>query len=251
MKKFKYLKITKTEKLRYLDNYYKKNIYIIFLPGFQSDITGTKPQAFYRYAKKNKLGFLAVEYYGHGKSSGEFIKGNISRWSKDITFSIKKIVKKNNFILIGSSMGAWISINQFKYFKSQIKGLIGIGSAPEFLSRLMWKKFPKKIKKEIANKGIAEIKHGGYTYQITKQLIQDGKKNKVLEKKINLKIRVTMFHGSKDEVVPVSFSKKALQIFPKAKKKIIVIKGGDHSLSSQKSIKRILSEIDKFKILKA
>ena len=90
MKKFKYLKMSKTEKLRYLDNYYKKNIYIIFLPGFQSDITGEKPKAFYKYAKKNKLGFLAVEYFGHGKSSGKFIKGNISRWSKDIRISIKK-----------------------------------------------------------------------------------------------------------------------------------------------------------------
>ena len=86
--------MSKTEKLRYLDNYYKKNIYIIFLPGFQSDITGEKPKAFYKYAKKNKLGFLAVEYFGHGKSSGKFIKGNISRWSKDIRISIKKIVKK-------------------------------------------------------------------------------------------------------------------------------------------------------------
>jgi pimeloyl-ACP methyl ester carboxylesterase len=56
------------------------------------------------------------------------------------------MVKKNNFILIGSSMGAWIALNQFKYFKSQIKGFLGIGSAPEFLTRLMWNKFPKKTK---------------------------------------------------------------------------------------------------------
>ncbi|OUX53450.1 MAG: alpha/beta hydrolase [Pelagibacteraceae bacterium TMED287] len=249
MKKFKYLKITKTEKLRYLSNYFKKNIYIVFLPGFQSDITGEKPQAFYKYAKKNKLGFLAIEYYGHGKSSGKFTKGNISRWSNDVKFSIKKLVKKNNFILIGSSMGAWLSIIQFKYFKRQIKGLIGIGSAPEFLSRLMWNKFPKKIKREITNKGITEIKNGGYTYLISKQLIDDGKKNKVFKKRINSKINVTMFHGSKDEVVPVNFSRKVLKIFTKAKKKIVIIKKGNHSLSSRNSIKKILKELDRFKIL--
>ena len=45
-------------------------------------------------------------------------------------------------------MGAWISLNQFKYFKNQIKGFIGIGSAPEFLERLMWKKFQKKSSKK-------------------------------------------------------------------------------------------------------
>ena len=113
-----------------------------------SDIDGEKPTAFFKYAKKKKLGFLAIEYSGHGKSSGEFTKGNISEWSNDVKNSIKKIVKKNSFILIGSSMGAWISLNQFKYFKNQIKGFIGIGSAPEFLERLMWKKFSKKSSKK-------------------------------------------------------------------------------------------------------
>ena len=94
MKKFKYLKISKTKKLRYIDNFSKKNLYIIFLPGFMSDIEGEKPKAFKRYAVKNKLGFLAIEYSGHGKSSGEFTRGNISEWSNDVTSSIKKIVKK-------------------------------------------------------------------------------------------------------------------------------------------------------------
>ena len=73
---------------------------------------------------------------------------------KDVEILIKKIVKKNNFILVGSSMGAWLSINQFKIFKKQIKGFLGIGSAPEFLENLMWKKFTKKMKKEIIKKGI-------------------------------------------------------------------------------------------------
>ena len=144
MKKFKYLKISNTKKLRYIDNYYKKKLYIVFLPGFMSDIDGKKPQAFKQYAVKNKLGFLAIEYSGHGKSSGEFTKGNITAWSNDAKNSIKKIVKKNKFILIGSSMGAWISLNQFKYFENQILGFVGIGSAPEFLERANVEKISKK-----------------------------------------------------------------------------------------------------------
>jgi len=160
MKKFKYLKISNTKKLRFIDNYYKNKLYIVFLPGFMSDIDGKKPQAFKKYAIKNKLGFLAIEYSGHGKSSGEFIKGNITRWSNDAKNSIQKIVKKNKFIIVGSSMGAWISLNQFKYFKNQISGFVGIGSAPEFLEKLMWKKFTEKMKKEIKTKSIIKIRHG-------------------------------------------------------------------------------------------
>ena len=254
MKKYNYIRLSRTKKLRYIGNYFKKNLYIIFLPGFMSDIDGEKPTAFKKYAKKNKLGFLAIEYSGHGKSTGEFTKGNISEWSNDAKKSIKKIVKKNSFILIGSSMGAWISLNQFKSFKKQIKGFIGIGSAPEFLDRLMWKKFPKKIKKEIREKGISIIKHGDskfkqkqYEYPITYQLIKDGRKNKILSKKINLKINVTTFHGQKDEVVPVSFSRKVLSVFTKAKKRMVIIKNGDHSLSNKLSINKMLRELDRFR----
>jgi len=245
MKKFKYLKISKTKKLRYIDNYYRKKLYIIFLPGFMSDIEGKKPKAFRSFAIKKKLGFLAIEYSGHGKSYGEFAKGNITTWSKDTKISIKRLVKKNDFILIGSSMGAWISLNQFKYFKKQIKGFVGIGSAPEFLTRLMWKKFSKKVKKEIVLKGISIIKHGQNEYPITHQIIKDGEKNKVLSKKIKSLIYVSMFHGKKDDIVPTSFSKKVLSIFVGAKKKLIIIKNGDHSLSNKNHLKRITKELDK------
>ena len=149
-------------------------------------------------------------------------------------------------------MGAWIALNQFKYFKKQIKGFIGIGSAPEFLDRLMWKKFPKKIKKEIMEKGVSIIKHGNsklkqrqYEYPVTYQLIKDGRKNKVLSKKINLKINLTMFHGQKDEVVPISFSRKILNLFTKAEKKLVIIKNGDHSLSQKINLKKITKELDR------
>ena len=244
MKKYKLLKISNTKKLRYTVNYSQKNLYIIFLHGFASDIEGKKPEIFNKFALNNKIGFFALEYSGHGKSSGEFTKGNISIWTRDSKIAIKKIVKKDNFILIGSSMGAWISLNLFKFFKSQIKGFLGIGSAPEFLTHLMWKKFPKKVKNEIINKGIYKLKNGQHEYLITHQLIKDGKKNKVLNKKINLKIPVTMVHGSKDEVVPKIYSKKVLSLFLNAKKKIKIIKNGDHSLSSNKNLKIILKELN-------
>ena len=245
MNKFKYIKISNSKKIRYLTNYYKKNLYIVFLHGFMSDIEGQKPMAFLKYSKKNKLGFLALEYTGHGKSSGKFTNGNITKWSSEVRTIITKVVKKNNFILIGSSMGAWLSLNQFKDFKKQIKGFLGIGSAPEFLENLMWKKFTKKMKIETKIKGIYNLKHGGYEYPITYQLIKDGKKNKILNKNIDSKINVTMIHGSKDEVVPVNYSKKTLKIFTKAKKKLIIIKNGDHSLSSKHRLKKIGIELNK------
>ena len=105
MNKFKYLKISNHKRIRYLSKEYKNNLYIVFLHGFMSNIEGEKPKAIFKFAKKNKLGFLALEYSGHGKSTGKFTKGNISKWSKDVEVTIKRIVKKNEFILVGSENG--------------------------------------------------------------------------------------------------------------------------------------------------
>ena len=243
MTNFNYLKLTRSKRIRYLKHIQKNSDYIVFLHGFMSNLEGKKPKAFLNFAKKNNLGFLALEYSGHGKSSGKFINGNISKWSKDTTILIKKVVKKNDFILIGSSMGAWISLNQFKFFKKQIKGFLGIGSAPEFLEHLMWNKFSKKMKKEIQDNGIISLKHGDYEYPITYQLIQDGRSNKVLHKKINQNLKVTMIHGSKDNSVPVIYSKKILKVFKISKKKLVIVKNGDHSLSSPAWLKILKREL--------
>ena len=243
MTKFNFIKLTKTKKIRYSKYTIKNTVHIVFLPGFMSNLEGKKPKTFLNFAKKNKLGFLALEYSGHGKSSGKFTSGNISKWTKETSQLIKKIVKKNRIILIGSSMGAWISLNQFKFFKKKIIGFLGIGSAPEFLEGLMWNKFSYKMKKEIKKKGIIYLKHGEYEYPITLQLIKDGRKNKVLNKKIYQNIKVTMVHGNKDKSVPINYSRKILKVFKNAKKRLVIVKNGDHSLSSTKSLSLLKKEL--------
>ena len=245
MTKFHYYKLSKIKKIRYLKHYQKNNDYIVFLHGFMSDLEGKKPKKFLNFAKKNRLGFLALEYSGHGKSSGKFTDGNVSKWTRETSLLIKKIVKANKIILVGSSMGAWISLNQFKFFKKQIKGFLGIGSAPEFLEKLMWNKFSKKVKTTIIKNGIYNLKHGDYTYPLTLQLIKDGRKNKVLNKQIKSKLKITMIHGQKDEVVPLSYSKKILKIFRNSKKKLVIVKNGDHSLSSPEHLNLLEKELKK------
>ena len=140
-------------------------------------------------------------------------------------------------------MGSWISLNQFKFFKKQIVGFLGIGSAPQFLDGLMWNKFSEKMKKEITQNKMIYLKHSNYEYPISLQLIKDGRKNKVLNKKIYDKLKVTMVHGEKDESVPISYSKKVLKIFVNSEKKLVIVKNGDHSLSSPKWLNILKKEL--------
>ena len=244
-KRSKYFTTSNKRKIKYLFIKKKSQITIVFFHGFMSDMIGAKPTGIQKFCKKRKLNFLKFEYSGHGKSTGKFVEGNISKWTNDAKELIKSKTKKDkNLIFIGSSMGSWIALNLFSFFKKKIKGFIGISSAPEFLEELMWKKFNKKIKKTIMNNKIYHLEHGEYTYPLTRQLILDGRKNKVLNNKIRLRIPIVLLHGTNDEVVPVNFSRKILKIFKKSKKKFIKIKNGDHSLSRKSDLKKICNELN-------
>ena len=244
-KRSKYFLTSSKRKIKYLFIRKKSQITIVFFHGFMSDMIGAKPLAIQKFCRKQELNFLKFEYSGHGKSSGKFTEGNISKWTNDAKQLIKSKTKKNkNLIFIGSSMGSWIALNLFTFFKKKLKGFIGIASAPEFLEELMWKKFNKKIKKTILKEKIYYFEHGNFTYPLTKQLFFDGRKNKILNNKINLKIPITLFHGTKDNVVPIKFSRKILKICKRSRKKLFQIKNGDHSLSRKIDLKKICSELN-------
>ena len=244
-KRSKYFLTSTKRKIKYYFLNNNSQITIVFFHGFMSDMIGTKPMAIQKYCRKHSINFLKFEYSGHGRSSGKFIEGNISKWTNDAKRLIKAKVKKNKrLIFVGSSMGSWIALNLFQSFKKQIKGFIGIASAPQFLEELMWKNFSKKIKKIIMDNKIYHLDYGNFIYPITKQLIFDGRKNKILNNKINFGIPMTLFHGTNDEVVPINFSRKILKICKKSKKKLIRIKNGDHSLSRKNDLKKICNEIN-------
>ncbi len=243
MPKFNFVKIYKNKKIRYLFNNSSNDIYIVFLHGFKSDLEGDKPKSLYKFCKKNKIGFLALEYSGHGKSYGKFENGTITSWTQDAKKIIDKKIKNKKVILVGSSMGGWIGLNLFRYMKKRIVGFVGIAPAPEFLERLMWNKFTKKIKRELIKNKTYIFSHGGFEYNISYNLIKDGKKNKIFNKIFSFKIPLTIIHGKKDDVVPISISRMIMKIFKNAEKKLIVINNGDHSLSKKNDLKKLIREI--------
>ena len=249
-KRSKYFLTSNKRKIKYLFLNKKSQITVVFFHGFMSDMVGDKPNTIQKFCAKREIGFIKFEYSGHGKSSEKFTDGNISKWTSDAKQLIKaKIKNKKKLIFIGSSMGSWIVLNLFKNFHKQLIGFIGISSAPEFTEEIMWKKFSKKIKKIILKNKIYYLDNDYETpYPITKNLITDGRKNKVLNKKINTKISVVLFHGLKDKLVPLKFSRKIFKLLKTQNKKIIKIKDGDHSLSRKRDLKRICSELRKITV---
>ena len=213
---------------------------IIFLHGLMSNIQSKKAKHLKKFVNKNKINLLLFEYSGHGKSSGKFTDFSIKNWVNDSRSIIKKLIKKNKIVLIGSSMGAWIGLILIKYFYQRIKGYVGIASAPDFTEELIWKKLNISEKNNIKKNRIYKLKsnHNNF-YPITKKFIIDGKKNLILNKKIKCDFPVELLHGINDSSVPWFYSLKLLKTLISKKINLTIINDGDHSLSRTQDLKKI------------
>ena len=213
---------------------------IIFLHGLMSNIQSKKAKHLKKFVNKNKINLLLFEYSGHGKSSGKFTDFSIKNWVNDSRSIIKKLIKKNKIVLIGSSMGAWIGLILIKYFYQRIKGYVGIASAPDFTEELIWKKLNTSEKNNIKKNRIYKLKsnHNNF-YPITKKFIIDGKKNLILNKKIKCNFPVELLHGINDSSVPWFYSLKLLKTLISKKINLTIINDGDHSLSRTQDLKKL------------
>ncbi len=120
---------------------------VFFLGGLASDMEGTKANFLEEWCISNNNSFLRFDYSGHGKSDGIFTDGSILSWFED-ALSILDELTNGKQILIGSSMGGWISLLLAKNRPNKIHSIIGIAAAPDFTEDLMWTNFSENEKKK-------------------------------------------------------------------------------------------------------
>ena len=180
---FKKLYTNKEDFIAYKNqNFHKNKKTLIWFGGLNSDMDGTKAIFLSNLSKKNKINFCRFDYFGHGKSSKRFEECVISDWLNSGLKIIDEVID-TDAILVGSSMGGWISTLISLKRKKRVKGLILIAPAIDMTKNLMWDKFSIKEKKEISSKGFLERYTEQYdsSYKITKALINDGKNHLILK----------------------------------------------------------------------
>lgn len=218
---------------------------IMFLGGFKSDMSGTKATYLEQQAKARGQGFVRFDYTGHGQSDGAFKDGTIGAWADDAADILKSVVT-GDVILVGSSMGGWISLLLSLNIPQRIKGMVLIAPAPDF-TREIEEKLTHAQKKIIETKGYIEIPsdYADQPYVITRALLADGRNQCLLHKKYDLNIPVTIVQGKKDTDVPWQKALKIQECFGEAQTKVIFINDGDHRLSREEDLILIDSEIQK------
>jgi pimeloyl-ACP methyl ester carboxylesterase len=217
---------------------------IVFLGGFKSDMTGTKASTLDDFCHARGLGFLRFDYSGHGESSGDFLDGTISRWFTDALAAFDRLTEGPQ-ILVGSSMGGWIMLLVALARPERIKGLVGVAPAPDFTEALIWPSLSEAERGKLLRDGKLEqpSDYSPEPYVITRALIEDGRRNLLLNNTIDIDAPVRLLHGLKDRDVPHTVS---LQLQAKLKSRDVIvqlIKDGDHRLSRQQDLARLCTAV--------
>ena len=218
---------------------------VVFLSGLKSDKEGTKAVFLSEWAEKNERDFLRFDYRGHGASSGTFEDTSISDWLDD-TKRIVMGLTSGPQILVGSSLGGWISILFARMFPQKVAGIVGIAAAPDFTAQYASNNLTEGQRQELLSTRKLSF-YSEYFDQplvITRKLIEDGNNNLVLTKEQSIDCPVRLFHGSLDEDVPLSTSIDILKSIRSDDMQLQIIKGIDHRFSTPACLKLIQRAIE-------
>ncbi len=215
---------------------------LIWLGGYRSDMTGTKARVIMDWSQKRGLSAVRFDYSGHGESGGEFREGTVSRWLEE-TLAVFQEYTEGPQILVGSSLGGWIALRMAQELKktripNRLAGMLLIAPAPDFTIELMEPYFSSAQLKELETQGyISEAtEYSDEPNIITKNLIEDGRNNLVLNGIINTGCPVAILQGMRDPDVPYKHAMKLIDHLPSANVTMTLIKDGNHRLSRDQDL---------------
>lgn len=213
---------------------------IVFLGGLKSDMTGTKAVHLEAWAKAQGRAFLRFDYSGHGASSGTFEEGCIGDWAQDAA-EVLDALTEGPQVLIGSSMGGWISLLLSKRRTDRICGLVTIAAAPDFTEDGFWAGFSDAQKADLDRLGRVEIpsEYQDSPYVITRRLIEDGRDQLVLRTPLALPFPVRMLQGTADASVETAVALRLLEHAQGDDIRLTLVKHANHSFSDPDCLKLI------------
>lgn len=215
---------------------------IVFLGGFKSDMQGTKAVHLESWARAQGRAFLRFDYSGHGESDGAFTDGAIGDWYQDACAALDLIA--GPVVLVGSSMGGWISLLVARAMPDRIAGLVTIAAAPDFTEDSMWAGFSDVQKAELENEGqVALPSDYGDPYIITRRLITEGRDNLVLRDPLPLPCPVRFLQGTADADVDMSVALRLLEHADGPDMRLTLVKGADHRFSDDTCLDLITAAI--------
>lgn len=217
---------------------------VVFLGGLRSDMTGTKAVYLEDWARAAGRAYLRFDYSGHGQSSGRFTEGCIGDWAEDAAAVIAALTQGPQ-VLVGSSMGGWISLLLARSMPERLAGLVTIAAAPDFTEDGMWADWSDAQRHACLQEGqVALPSDYGDPMIITRRMIEDGRDQLVLRAPLRLDVPVRMLQGTADADVPMTVALRLLDHLEGGDIRLELVKGADHRFSDPACLATITRAIE-------
>ncbi len=218
---------------------------ILFCPGFNSDMQGQKALALEQWCRVQGRQFTRFDYFGHGESSGRLEEGSIGRW-RDDTLAVLDAVTSGPQLIVGSSMGGWLMLLAALVRPERIAGLVGIAAAPDFTRALAREGLTAAQRDQLQQTGYCDLPNcydDGEPYRIGRRLLEEGEAHLLLEREIAIDLPVRLIQGQRDPDVPWQHALRIAEQLRSEDVEVILLKTGDHRLSSPGPLRRLLQVV--------
>lgn len=226
-----------------------KNPPVLYLPSLNRPKNEAKSNNLQTWCRRNDITFLCADYFGLGRSSGTFAEGSVGRWAEDTVTIIENVLSlpvQKKVVLVGHGVGAWVSFVVAQKRPDLVAGIVGLAADPDFTEELLWKKLSDDVKAKIMNEGVATITWGSTEYPISRTLIEDGRKNLLLQNgpsSLPIFCPVRLIHGLADEEVPYQLALQLAENCKTSDASVILLKGSSHYMESEKDMLTMRSMI--------
>ncbi len=217
---------------------------VVFLGGFRSDMEGTKALHLEAWARRTGRAFLRFDYSGHGQSGGAFLDGAIGDWFEDARAALS--LTEGPQVLVGSSMGGWISLLVAREMPGKVAGLVTIAAAPDFTEDSMWAGFDEGQRRALVEDGQVELPsdYSDEPYVITRRLIEEGRQRLVLRSPLPLPFPVRFLQGTADADVDMSVALRLLDHAQGPDMRLTLVKDADHRFSTPDCLVQIEQAVE-------
>lgn len=218
---------------------------VVFLPGFRSDMQGTKAQYLEMRCQARGQGFIRFDYSGHGMSAGRFEDCTLETW-RDDALAVLDRLSAGPALLVGSSMGGWLGLVLALARPDRVKGFIGIAAAPDFTRDLVDNRFDDTMRASYQSRGYAELpnNYSPEPYIMTRGLIESGDRIALLDRPHHLPIPVRLLQGLQDKEVSGDTPSAIAACLTGADLQIHLVDDGDHSLSREQDLALLDQQVE-------
>lgn len=219
---------------------------VLYTHGLYSDPWGRKPDAVRDWCAKNKINFFRYELVGHGSDKGNYENVDVNLWKAQILEIIDTMIE-GDIVVVGSSLGGWLSLIAAESRPERVKAVLGLAAAPDFTVDLEDKYLTPEQNKIIQEKGRLDFTNDDFTYVFTKKLIDSGRENQMLNRTININCPVQLIQGQKDASLDWRKALKISDAIQGNNVTVKLLKYSNHRLGEDSDLEVIQRSLDSLK----